>query len=560
MKKIIGFIYSELLILIRLISPVYLTVLCTQTLSIIALISAGHIGDGKTELAAVSLCQVFVDITGYYLHFAIASALDTLASQAFGARRFKYLGVILQRSVLIHLCISLPISIFWLNMGNILIVMHQSREVVSLANKYMFVSICINPAYALLIPCMKILQTQDIVLPSAVIVMLGNLVEGLLCYLLVYRAGLGVSGIALSQLLTIYLMAFATMAYLHISGVWSKIWDGMSWEAWLKWGQYIYYGIPELATILIEIPCIQMGGFVVGVVSTQPEVAISIYSILTYLDLFVFMTPISLSTITAIRVGNLIGEGKLTHAKKVGILVVILQIILSLIQSTVLMAFRSIWGEVFTTDQRVVSGLSHLVILVAIYHPFDSLVVVFQGILRGVGKQDLGLITAFGFCIVAFPVSMGLSIGLKLSTLGYWLGIMTGYLVRALLWLSIPICCIKWSSIRSVEENESNIANETSESVLEDTNLINRSSQEDTSISSQQEIFQNYVRFLSAKEKLALLWCKILFVLLGITIFILMLGCKLSENRVTIYVTESYMQEPLEVCCFQFLALNKTSN
>ena len=145
------------------------------------------------------------------------------------------------------------------------------------------------------------------------------------------------AGIALSQVLTTYLMAFATMAYLRtISGVWFRIWGGMSWEAWVKWGQYIYYGIPELVTILIEIPCIQVGGFVVGVVSKHPEVEISIYSILTYLDLFVFIVPISMSTITAIRVGNLIGEGKLAYAKKVSILVVIIQIMLSLIQSSVL--------------------------------------------------------------------------------------------------------------------------------------------------------------------------------------------------------------------------------
>ena len=187
-KNVIGFVYSELLTLFQLISPVYLTALGTQTLSIITLIFAGHIGDGSTELGAVSLCQVFVDVTGYFLHFAIASALDTLASQAFGARRFRHLGVVLQRSVLIHLCISIPISIFWINMGNLLIVLHQSIEFVSLANQFMLVSIWINPAYALLIPCMKILQMQNIVLPSAVIVMLGNLVEGVLCYLLVYRA------------------------------------------------------------------------------------------------------------------------------------------------------------------------------------------------------------------------------------------------------------------------------------------------------------------------------------------------------------------------------------
>ena len=109
----------------------------------------------------------------------------------------------------------------------------------------------------------------------------------------IYRAELGVCGIALSQVLTTYLMAFAHLAYLRYSCVWGRIWNGMSWEGWNRWGQYFYYGIPELVMILIEIPCIQVGGFVVGIVSSQPEVDISVYSILTYVyDVYIYVNSI----------------------------------------------------------------------------------------------------------------------------------------------------------------------------------------------------------------------------------------------------------------------------
>ena len=546
MKSITRFISTELYTIFKLVTPIYISTLATQTLSIVALIFVGHLGNGSAALAAVSLCQVFVDITGYYLHFAIASALDTLASQTHGAKNFKHIGVILQRSILIHLSLSIPISMFWLNMGNILVLIKQPHEIVSIANQYMLIAIAINPAYALLIPCIKILQMQDIVLPSSVIVVLGNVVEIVLCYCLAYRAELGVSGIALSQVLTAYLMALAHLFYLRFSRVWGRIWGGMSWEGWNRWGQYIYYGIPELVMILIEIPCIQVGGFVVGIVSPQPEIDISIYSILTYLDLFVFMMSISMSTISAIRVGNLVGEDNFGYAKKVSALIVILQIIFSLIQSTMLMIGKSIWGRLFTSDERVVIGLSNIVFIVAIYHPFDSLVVVFQGILRGVGKQDLSLITSLGFSLVAFPVSMILSVGLKMSTLGYFLGIMTGYLVRVVLWLIIPFCCIKWKNIKKVDnidcEENDNVT--ISDELQENTNLIGDASPNT----------DNYLE-LSVKRKFRLLWSKILIIFVFLVFFLLQLSCRLGSKRINLNVTDSYLEEQIEMCCFQITPL-----
>ena len=423
----------------------------------------------------------------------------------------------------------------WLNTGNILVILNQPREIVSIANQYMLVAIAMSPAYAMLIPCMKILQMQDIVLPTSVIAVLGNLVEIVLCYCLAYRAELGVCGIALSQVLTTYLMAFAHLAYLRYSCVWGRIWNGMSWEGWNRWGQYFYYGIPELVMILIEIPCIQVGGFVVGIVSSQPEVDISVYSILTYLDLIVFMMSISMSTVSAIRVGNLVGEGNFVYAKKVGALIVILQIILSLIQSTLLMTGKSIWGKLFTSDERVVIGLSNIVFIVAIYHPFDSLVVVFQGILRGVGKQNLSLITSLGFSLVAFPTSMILSVGLKMSTLGYCIGIMTGYLARGVLWLIIPFCCIKW-------KNDSVMV---SDELQEDAHLI-----ENTFPNNFDNSFE-----MSVKKKFRLLSSKIAIIFVFLALLLLQLSCRLGSKRLNFNVTDSYIDDQLEMCCFQITPL-----
>ena len=326
-----------------------------------------------------------------------------------------------------------------------------------------------------------------------------------------------------------------------------------------KWGQYFYYGVPELVAIVNEILSIQLGGFVIGRISDQPDVEISVYSIVAYLDLITYMLPLSLSTATGIRIGNLIGEGDVGRVKKVGALYVTTQLVLSIIQSIILIGGRSVWGAVFSSDSNVISGVANLAFVITIYHPLDSLAIVFQGILRGAGKQDIGFFMAFVFVIVAYPLSFGLSIGMRLVTLGYFLGIMAGYLARAFFCLFIALCCIKWNAFKRVD----------SESVQADLFLRRRSSQINQMVRTQPCIILPphadtkppnpvYPIYFS-RSRFILMIKKLIFFLILTLLFILMLACKLGIARMSVYIEGSYLQQPLELCCISYIPLRNIS-
>jgi Na+-driven multidrug efflux pump len=70
--------------LLRTAAPVVLTMLLSFGVAIVSQIAVGHIG--PNELAAAALANLFMNAFGYSLIIGAASALDSLASQAVGAR------------------------------------------------------------------------------------------------------------------------------------------------------------------------------------------------------------------------------------------------------------------------------------------------------------------------------------------------------------------------------------------------------------------------------------------------------------------------------------------
>ena len=65
--------------------------------TLIQLVFAGRLG--STELVGVALGASFVNIAGFSILIGLLSALDTLSSQAYGARELKQIGIALQQSL-----------------------------------------------------------------------------------------------------------------------------------------------------------------------------------------------------------------------------------------------------------------------------------------------------------------------------------------------------------------------------------------------------------------------------------------------------------------------------
>ena len=86
------------------------TVLQSMTQQVTVLF-VGHIG--VVELGAAALASMWVNITGVSIVYGGASALDSLASQAFGAKSYTMVGLWAMRFLMIVSLMCIPICCSW---------------------------------------------------------------------------------------------------------------------------------------------------------------------------------------------------------------------------------------------------------------------------------------------------------------------------------------------------------------------------------------------------------------------------------------------------------------
>eukprot|EP01095_Lingulamoeba_sp_RSL-Kostka_P001085 TRINITY_DN11509_c0_g1_i1.p1 TRINITY_DN11509_c0_g1~~TRINITY_DN11509_c0_g1_i1.p1 ORF type:complete len:211 (+),score=49.81 TRINITY_DN11509_c0_g1_i1:94-726(+) len=104
-------VVNEIITILRLAVPIMITYFCSMFIGIVSLMFVGHLG--VNELAGSALGNMICNISGYSIIIGLLSGYDTVASQAFGAKEYKKLGIFAQRSVIICAVAVIPISIVW---------------------------------------------------------------------------------------------------------------------------------------------------------------------------------------------------------------------------------------------------------------------------------------------------------------------------------------------------------------------------------------------------------------------------------------------------------------
>ncbi|KAJ1398101.1 Multi antimicrobial extrusion protein [Sesbania bispinosa] len=193
-----------------------LTGLLLYSRSMISMLFLGHLGE--LALAGGSLAIGFANITGYSVLSGLAMGMEPLCGQAFGAKRFKLLGLAMQRMVLLLLLISIFISFLWLNMKKILLLCHQEEDIANEAQFYILYSLPDLIAQSLVHPLRIYLRSQSITLPLTCCAALSILLHVPINYLLVTVLKLGIKGIALSAVWTNFNLVASLIIYIKVSG------------------------------------------------------------------------------------------------------------------------------------------------------------------------------------------------------------------------------------------------------------------------------------------------------------------------------------------------------
>ena len=175
----------------------------------------------------------------------MASALETLCGQAYGAKQYHLLGIFLQRAVVILLVASVPVAIIWLNMTSILVALGEDPEIAQAAQTYVYWLIPILLSYVLLFPLIKFFQTQKAVLPLMICSGVTVICHVPLLWLVIDKLQVGFIGAAIAMNVSLVINLSLLFCFLRFSSRFEKTFISLSWETFQDFGDFFRLALPS---------------------------------------------------------------------------------------------------------------------------------------------------------------------------------------------------------------------------------------------------------------------------------------------------------------------------
>ncbi|XP_008241842.1 PREDICTED: protein DETOXIFICATION 49-like [Prunus mume] len=387
-------------------------------------------GLGKGALAGGSLAISVANISGYSVLSGLASGMEGISSQAFGAQQWPLMSHTLQRTVTILILISIPISIMWLNCESFLLFSGQNPTISSTATTYLTFTIPTLFFQSLINPLKIHLRTQQVTLPLMLSAALALAIHAPANYLLACHFHHGSRGVALAGVLTDLIILLYLILYLRGSGIYTNTWQVWSLHFCFKdWKPIICQAIPSCFSVCLEWWWYEIMIILSGLLSNAAE-AMSTMGILIQATAFAYQFPFALSQAVSTRVGNELGANRPKQAKKSSFVALSCAVLTGLLSTTFMVTMRNTWGPIFTADRAIISLTASALPIVGLCELGNCPQTTVCGVLRGSARPTLGAAINLGsFYVVGLPVSLFMAFVMDLGLLGLWLGLLAAQLV-----------------------------------------------------------------------------------------------------------------------------------
>ena len=433
-----------------------LFIFLTETINIIVI---GHLNDSEM-ISGIGIGTLFINATGYILGIGLIGGLDTLGSQAFGAKEYRLLGIYTNicRLMIIgfFICICLP-CIIWCE--SFLILLGQTPLVASIAARFcksMIPSVFFAMQYN---NSVRYLQSMNIYIPGMVVAMITSVLHIVWSVIMILILDLGVRGAGFAMGITQFINFVLISMYIYHENPYPNSYFSFTVETvdlariWI----FIKKAVP--AAILFSADWL---GFEVLILmssylgSASLAANICIFNFVTLM----FNIPMGLSFTTTTLVGNCIGRRDVKTAKKIAIVSICTGIFFIGIFAILILIFKNSISLVYTQNEEVSILFNRTIGIFIIYIIVDAVQIILHGMIKGLGKQRIASIIAI---LILYPINIPLAYTLTF-TVNYGLsGLWYSQLISVIL-LSIGyfiiIICLDWKHVakRALENlNETKI-------------------------------------------------------------------------------------------------------
>ncbi|XP_027074364.1 protein DETOXIFICATION 27 isoform X1 [Coffea arabica] len=425
----------------HIVGPAIFSRITTYSMNVITQAFAGHLGD--TELAAISIINNVVVGFDFGLLLGMASALETLCGQAFGAKKYHMLGIYMQRSwiVLFACCILLlPIYIF---ATPILKLLGQPANVAELSGSVALWMIPLHFSFAFQFPLQRFLQSQ---LKNSVIAwvsLVALLVHLCTSWLFVYGFQLGVVGTVVTLNFAWWVLVFGLFIYTACGGC-PHTWPGFSMEAFS--GLWEFLKLSASSGVML---CLENWYYRILILMTgnlkNAEIAVDALSVCMTINGWEMMIPLGFFAATGVRVANELGAGNGKGARFATVVSVATSSLIGLFFCLIIIIFHNEIGLIFSSSKPVLDAVNQLTVLLAVTILLNSIQPVLSGVAVGSGWQSqVAYVNVACYYLVGFPLGLTMEWVFHQGVVGIWGGMILGGTVLQTLILVIITTRCDW--------------------------------------------------------------------------------------------------------------------
>ncbi|XP_042479345.1 protein DETOXIFICATION 35-like [Macadamia integrifolia] len=413
--------------------PIIFNTLCLYGLNSSTQIFVGHLGN--IELSAVAIALSVISVFSFGFLLGMASALETLCGQAFGAGQMYMLGIYMQRSwiILTVSCVLLlPVYIF---ATPILELLGQDHDIAVLASKFAIQIIPQLFALAINFPIQKFLQAQSKVGVIAWIGFVTLLLHVFFLWLFIYVLGLSTFGAALAYDISGWVIPIAQLVY--VVGWCKDGWKGLSWLAFHEIWAFVRLSVASAVMLCLEVwymmTLIVLTGHLADAV-----IAVASISVCMNLNGWEAMLFIGINAAISVRVSNELGSGHPRAAKYCVFVVVAQSLLIGLFFMVLILVTKDYFAIIFTSSKELQQAVARLAFLLGVTMVLNSIQPVISGVAIGGGWQALVAYINLG-CYYIFGLPLGFLMGYKLNmgVEGIWSGMLCGTALQTLILLFI---------------------------------------------------------------------------------------------------------------------------
>ncbi|RHN49668.1 putative multi antimicrobial extrusion protein [Medicago truncatula] len=423
-------------------APMVAVTVSQYLLQVVSLMMVGHLGI-LVSFSGVSIAMSFAEVTGFSVLLGMAGALETLCGQTFGAEEYGKLGNYTCCAILTLTVVCFPISLVWIFTDKILMFFSQDPGMSHVAREYCIYLIPALFGYALLQALIRYFQTQGMIFPMVFSSVSALFLHIPICWILVFKLGLGHIGAALAIGISYWLNVIWLWVYIKYSPSCEKTKIVFSTHALHNLPEFCKYAIPSGLMFCFEWWSFEILILIAGLLP-NPQLETSVLSVCLNTTSLHFFIPYAIGASASTRVSNELGAGNPKTAKGAVRVVVIIGIAEAIIVSTFFLCFRNILGYAYSNDEQVVNYIADMVPLLCVSVSADSLIGALSGVARGGGFQEMGAYVNLGaYYIVGIPVGLLFGFHLKLNAKGLWMGTLSGSVLNVII-LSIVTALTDW--------------------------------------------------------------------------------------------------------------------